>query len=233
MDFLNLITFIYQSVWLSQSPFNKSCTNYNHWKNIKAIDNAGIICGVFLDQQEAFDTVDHEILSKLEHFICGVPLKWFKTFLTQWHQYVSIKNSISETLFNDHGVPQGSVLGPLLFLIYINDLHQVTKHAEIHFVDDTNLLYSSKSLKDINQKINFELKNIVHWLRANKISLNTKKTEIVLFRAHKTIIKKNMNFQISGQKVNIIYERNKIFRDGNGWISDLQKSYGYCETKTN
>ena len=60
------------------------------------------------------------------------------------------------------------------------------------------------------------LKNIVHWLRANKISLNTKKTEIVLFRAHKTIIKKNMNFQISGQKVNIIYERNKIFRDGNG-----------------
>ena len=102
MDFLNLITFIYQSVWLSQSPFNKSCTNYNHWKNIKAIDNAGIICGVFLDQQEAFDTVDHEILSKLEHFICGVPLKWFKTFLTQWHQYVSIKNSISETLTNDH-----------------------------------------------------------------------------------------------------------------------------------
>ena len=156
MDFLNLITFIYQSVWLSQSPFNKSCTNYNHWKNIKAIDNAGILCGVFLDQQEAFDTVDHEILSKLEHCICGVPLKWFKTFLTQWHQYVSIKNSISETLFNDHGVPQGSVLGPLLFLIYINDLHQVTKHAEIHFVDDTNLLYSSKSLKDIKQKTYFE-----------------------------------------------------------------------------
>ena len=82
------------------------------------------------------------------------------------------------------------------------DLHQVTKHAEIHhFADDRNLLYSSKSLKDINQKINFELKNIVHWLRANKISLNTKKTEIVLFRAQKTEIKKNMNFRISGQKI--------------------------------
>ena len=102
---------------------------------------------------------------------------------------------------------QGSVLGPLLFLIYINDLHQVTKHAEIHhFADDTNLLYSSKSLKDINQKINFELKNIVHWLRANKISLNTKKTEIVLFRAQKTEIKKNMNFRISGQKIKIMKE---------------------------
>ena len=128
---------------------------------------------------------------------------------------VSIKNSISETLTNDHGVLQGSFLGPLLFLIYINDLHQVTKHAEIHhFADDTNLLYSIKSLKDINQKINFELKNIVHWLRPNKISLNTKKTETVLFRAQKTEIKKNMNFGISGQK-NKNYERNKMFRDGN------------------
>ena len=65
------------------------------------------------------------------------------------------KHLMSETLTNNHGVPQGLVLRPLLFLIYINDLHQITKHTEIHnFEDDTNLLYSSKSLKDINQKIN-------------------------------------------------------------------------------
>ena len=77
----------------------------------KAIDNGEIKCGVFLDLQKACDTVDHKILlSKLEHYgIRGVPLKWFKTFLTQRHQYVSIKNSISETLTNKHGVPQGSV----------------------------------------------------------------------------------------------------------------------------
>ena len=73
-------------------------------------------------------------------------------------------------------------------------------------MDHTNLLCSSKSLKDINQKISFELKYIVHWLRANKVSLKTKKTEIVLFRAQKTITKKNMNFRISGQKVNIMKE---------------------------
>ena len=81
----------------------------------RAIDNEEITCGVFLDLQKAFDTVDHEILlPKLEHYgIHGVPLKWFKTFLTQQYQYVSIKNSISETLTNDHGVSQGSVLGPL------------------------------------------------------------------------------------------------------------------------
>ena len=83
----------------------------------------------------------------------------------------------------------GSVLRPLLFLIYINRLHQVTKHAEIHyFADDTNLLYSSKSLKDINQKINFVLKNIAALVRTIKISLNTKKTETVPFRSQKTII---------------------------------------------
>ena len=85
----------------------------------KAINNGEITCGVFLDLQKTFDTVDHEILlSKLEHYgIRGVPLKWFKSFLTQRHQYVSIENSILETLTNNHGVPQGSVLGPLLFLI--------------------------------------------------------------------------------------------------------------------
>ena len=125
------------------------------------------------------------------------------TFLPQQHQYVSIKNSVSETLTNNHGVPQDLVLGTqdLLFLIYINDLHQVTKHEEIHpFADDTKLLYSSIPLKDINQKITFELKKYFHWVRANKIFLNIKKTEIVLYRSQKTIIKKNMNFRISGEK---------------------------------
>ena len=90
---------------------------------------------------------------------------------------------------------------------------KIQKHVEIHqFADDTNLLlYSNKSLKDSNQKKSFELKNIDHCLRTNKVSLNTKKTEIVLFRAHR----RKMDFEVSGQK-NKYYERNKIFRNGNG-----------------
>ena len=147
-----------------------------------------IACGVFLGLQKAFDTVDHQILhSKLEHYaIRRTPLNWFKSYLTNRRQFVIINNKQSETLFNEYGVPQGSVQGPLLFLIYINDLHSATNYSEVHhFPDDTNLLYSSKSLKDINRTINFELKNIVYWLRANKISLNTEKTEIILFRTKK------------------------------------------------
>ena len=101
-----------------------------------------------------------------------------------------------------HGVPQWSVLGPLLFLIYINHLNHVVKHSTVHhFADDTSLLYSNSSLKSINKCINHDLRLIVHWLRANRISLNVNKTEIVLFRPKNKIICKNMNFRISGQKI--------------------------------
>ena len=131
-------------------------------KIIKAIDNREITCGVFLDLQKAF-YVDHEILlSKLEYYgIHGVPLKWLKLFLLNNTNMFPSK-ILYQTLTNNRGVQQGLVLGPLLFLIYTNDLHQVLRYAEIHhFADDTNLLYSSKSLKDINQKINFKLKNVM------------------------------------------------------------------------
>ena len=117
MDFLNLTTICI--------PINLDHALITITEKIrKAIDNGEITCGVFLDLQKAFDTNDNEILlSKLEHYgIHGVPLIWSKTFLTQRHQHVSSKNSISETLTNNHGVPQDSILGPLL-LIYINDVN--------------------------------------------------------------------------------------------------------------
>ena len=102
-------------------------------------------------------------------------------------------------------MPQVSVLGPLLFLIYINDWNGVSNFSKIHhFADDTNILYASNSLNDINKKINCDLKSIAEWLKANKISLNSGKTELVLFRSKGKKVTKNMNFRISGQKINMI-----------------------------
>ena len=103
-----------------------------------------------------------------------------------------------------YGVPQGSVLGPLLALIYINDLNSAVKFSCIrHFADDTNILCRHKSLRKINQRINFDLKNIVEWLRVNRIALNTNKTETVLFRTPRKQITRKMNFRISGQKIEL------------------------------
>ena len=115
---------------------------------------------------------------------------------------MSINNSNSLTQKLTCGVPQGSILGPLLFLIYINDFNCAIKHASAyHFADDTNLLLISKSLKTLNKQINHDLANVVDWLRANKISLNTKKTELVLFKSKQRKITKKLNFRISGQKI--------------------------------
>ena len=103
----------------------------------------------------------------------------------------------SDNALIEFGVPQGSVLGPLLFLIYINDLNQAIKFSRVHhFADDTNLLLVDNSLKKISKHINHDLKLLTTWLRATRISLNTSKTEISQFRP-----KSNLNFRISAQYI--------------------------------
>ena len=102
---------------------------------------------------------------------------------------------ISNAELMSHGVPQGSVLGPLLFLVYINDLHIAIKHSKVfHFADDTNLLHISKSPKKLQNLLNLDLKYLYRWLLANKISLNKTKTELIMF--HKPNVSINFNFKI-------------------------------------
>ena len=169
-----------------------------------ALENGNFVCGVLIDLQKSFDTVNHNtLLSKLNHYgIRGVAFNWFKSYLSGRTQYATINNERSEIQTIKYRVPQSSILGPLLFLIYINDLHRSIKNSKAHhFADDTNLLHASGSLKDINKKINFDLSNLVQWLLEDKIALNDNKTDIVIFRFPRKQITKKMNLRLSGQKI--------------------------------
>ena len=123
----------------------------------------------------------------LEHYgIRGITNKWFETYLKDRQQFVSVNGYSSECVSMPIGVPQGSVLGPLLLLLCINDLNLATKHFKVHhFVDDTNLLYTNNSTKKPNKFLNKDLKNLINWLNANKITLNFHKTEMILFKPTK------------------------------------------------
>ena len=144
----------------------------------KNLDKRNIGSGIFVDLQKAFDIVEQDILlAKLEYYgIRGIANSWFKSYLFNKKQFVSINGHISNQTSVKYGVPQGSVLSPLLFLIYINDLNLAIKFCKIHhFADDTNLLYFSKSVNKLNKHINLDIKNLTDWLNDKKISLNVKK----------------------------------------------------------
>ena len=149
----------------------------------ESLDQGKYSCSISVDLQKTFDTVDHNILmGKLKHYgIRGVAYSWFESYLKGRKQHVSINGFNSKDLPIYYGVPQGSVLEPLLFLLWINDLHAAIKFCKVHhFADDTNLLHISKSSKKLNKFINFDLKNLSNWLNVDKISLNVSKTELII-----------------------------------------------------
>ena len=164
------------------------------------VDNGKFGCGIFVDFQKAFDTVDHTILlNKLCHYgIRGKSNDWFKSYLFDRKQFVAINGFNSDLKDIKCGVPQGSVLGPLLFLIYINDLYTSIKFCKVHhFADDTNLLHFTDSVKSLNKSINYDLKQLVHWLNANKIALNMSKTELVFFKPRKKQSDFDLNIKLA------------------------------------
>ena len=170
----------------------------------KNIDNNLFTVGVFIDLQKAFDTVDHNILlEKLNHYgVRGKANEWFRSYLNNRKQFVSISGQNSSLMEMKYGVPQGSVLGPLLFLIYINDLHQAIKYSKTrHFADDTNLLISNSSLKQLKKHLNKDLKTLTTWLKANKISLNASKTEFLLFRHPNKPVNYDLKIILDGHRI--------------------------------
>ena len=155
---------------------------------IKSLENGNYVVGVFLDFSKAFDTVDRKILlAKLCHYgIHGSALNWFSSYLTNRKQFVTYNNERSELMNSNCGMPQGPILGPLLFLIYINDLANVCKFTmPIFFADDSNLFQDGESLNEIESILNEELNEIVKWLKVTKLTLNVDKTQCMLFTRKK------------------------------------------------
>ena len=148
---------------------------------ITSLENGEYTIVIFLDFSKAFDTIDHVILlKKLLHYgIRGSALKWFESYLSNRKQYVTYNGITSSTQTIRCGVPQGAILGPLLFLIYINDLCSICKYTmPILLADDTNLFSRGKGIRTLENNINNELLNISLWLKVNKLSLNIKRHTI-------------------------------------------------------
>ena len=159
-----------------------------HDKISNAFEKNEYSIGIFLDLAKAFDTVNHDILlHKLSTYgIRGVQLDWFTSYFENRLQYVTCNGAVSELRTVKHGVPQGSNLGPLLFLLFINDLPNVSDILSfILFADDTNIFCSHSSYDALTQIINSELTLVFDWFSANMLSLNCDKTSFILFSSHR------------------------------------------------
>ena len=150
----------------------------------EALNNGDYVIGVFLDFSKAFDAVDHDILlKKLEKYVFhGAALDWFRNHLSNRLQYVTYNVAKCEREIIKRGVPQGSILGPLLFLVYIFDLSTVSNDCfSVLFADDTNMSVTAKNAADMCVKLNNDLHEICEWLRCNKVSFNILKTHYMNF----------------------------------------------------
>ena len=149
-----------------------------------AMDNGKFTIGVFIDLKKAFDTVDHSILvTKLDHYgIRGVAKKWLYSYLENRKQYVCFNGTDSGFLPITCGVPQGSILWPSLFLLYVNVLRNVsTRLTSILFADDTSCFIEGTDLSDVCIQLSTEMNKLSTWFKTNRLSLNVSKTNCMIF----------------------------------------------------
>ena len=180
------------------------------------MDTNEIPLNIFLDLSKAFDTIDHSILlNKLKYYgLKGSTLNLFQSYLSNRKQYTEIEDTTSTILPIQVGVPQGSILGPILFIIYVNDLPQCSNKFDfIMYADDTTLSSTIDSFSDINSNasadslINAEIDKVIEWLKINKLSLNKNKSKYMTFHMPKKQIQ-HLTLKIDGINIEKVEEFN-------------------------
>lgn len=192
-----------------QSGFRKghsceSLVNYvvGEWK--MAIHENKVIVAVFLDLSRAFETVDREILAnKLEKYgIKDNELKWFKSYLGKRKQRTVINGVVSEAVEVDLGVPQGTILGVLFFLLYVNDMNKVIMRAKcVIYVDDSHLYVTGEDVDECISIVNQELKNLSDWLKMNRLKVNLNKTKSMIINDR---VGRRLNVLMDGVEIEIV-----------------------------
>ena len=163
---------------------------------LNSFDNDMTTIGVFLDLSKALDRIDHTILlKKLSYYgIRGLALEWCRSYLSTRKQFITYKDILSECMDLTCRVPQGSVLGPLLCIIYTNDLPNSLLHSTcILFADDKTIYYAAKNIADIYSKLDTDLTELSEWFEANKLTWNISKTNYVIFSKSTTSRNTNLH----------------------------------------
>ena len=198
-----------------QYGFRNNCSTIDAITEFSAnvlfgFDSRKYTLSTFLDLSKAFDTIHHEtLLSKLENYgIRGIALEWFRSYLTGRKQFVNYNNVKSDVYDITYGVPQGSVLGPLLFIIYSNDIPNSLKNCNcILFADDTTVYITGHRRSTLYADMKEDLENLIEWFRANKLSLNISKTNYVLFKPNEKV--KMMDLDDTND-YNLVFGNDKI-----------------------
>ena len=191
-DYLKRFDLLYEYQYAFREGFSTDLAllEFNDYVK-KEIDMGNYVMTLFIDLKKAFDTVNHQILlKKMEHYgIRGLCNSFFASYLSDRKQYVHCNNVNSSILDMVCGVPQGSVLGPTLFLIYINDMINCIKYSKLQlFADDTITSLSGKNLHVLFDLLKQELKLMMKWFKSNKLSLNFDKTSYSIFHSKKSVV---------------------------------------------